>query len=128
MLKYSRQRECIKNFLMNRNDHPTAETVYFGIKEEFPNVSLGTVYRNLSLLSERGDIIKISTIGGPDRFDGNVAPHYHFFCSECNRIIDLDMDIIDHINIVANHDFDGKIDGHITHFYGKCSECLNTKD
>ena len=49
MLKYSRQREAIKTFLAGRYDHPTAETVYLGIKEEFPNISLGTVYRNLDL-------------------------------------------------------------------------------
>ena len=56
MLKYSRQREAIKTFLAGRYDHPTAETVYLGIKEEFPNISLGTVYRNLSLLSDIGEI------------------------------------------------------------------------
>ena len=56
MLKYSRQREAIKTFLAGRYDHPTAETVYLGIKKEFPNISLGTVYRNLSLLSDIGEI------------------------------------------------------------------------
>ena len=61
MLKYSRQREAIKTFLAGRYDHPTAETVYLGIKEEFPNISLGTVYRNLSLLSDIGEIQKLST-------------------------------------------------------------------
>ena len=59
MLKYSRQREAIKSFLMTRYDHPTAETVYLNIKEEFPNISLGTVYRNLSLLSDIGEIQKL---------------------------------------------------------------------
>ena len=62
MLKYSRQREAIKTFLAGRYDHPTAETVYLGIKEEFPNISLGTVYRNLSLLSDIGEIQKLSTV------------------------------------------------------------------
>ena len=50
MIKYSRQRESIVNFLASRTDHPTAETIYQNIKKEFPNISLGTVYRNLSLL------------------------------------------------------------------------------
>ena len=53
MIKYSRQRESIVNFLASRTDHPTAETIYQNIKKEFPNISLGTVYRNLSLLEER---------------------------------------------------------------------------
>ena len=68
MLKYSRQREAIKTFLAGRYDHPTAETVYLGIKEEFPKISLGTVYRNLALLSERGEILKLSYEGGADHY------------------------------------------------------------
>ncbi len=124
MLKYSRQRECIKNFLVQRYDHPTAETVYLGIKGEFPNISLGTVYRNLSLLADIGEILKISTGNGPDRFDGNPNPHYHFFCNECGRVLDLEMESIDHVNVIASHKFGGLIEGSITHFFGKCPECL----
>lgn len=127
MIKYSRQRESIKNFLSARSDHPTAETVYVGIRLEYPNISLGTVYRNLSLLSELGEIQKISTGEGPDRFDGNPNPHYHFFCTECGRVSDLKMDNIDHINTIASASFDGEIHGHITNFYGKCPECKKNK-
>ncbi len=65
MLKYSRQREAIKRFLMTRTDHPTADTVYVNIKKEFPNISLGTVYRNLSLLASIGEISKISSAIAP---------------------------------------------------------------
>ena len=75
MLKYSRQRESIKNFLMTRTDHPTAETIYENLRKEFPKISLGTVYRNLSLLTDIGENQTISTGVGPDRFDGNVSPH-----------------------------------------------------
>ena len=59
MLKYSKQRESIKNFLVTRYDHPTAETVYLNIRKEFPNISLGTVYRNLNLLAEIGEILPV---------------------------------------------------------------------
>ncbi len=123
MLKYSRQREAIKTFLAGRYDHPTAETVYLGIKEEFPNISLGTVYRNLSLLSDIGEIQKLSTGIGPDRFDGNPAPHYHFICKKCGSVLDLSVEGLDHINILANQGFDGEIEGHITYFYGTCADC-----
>ncbi len=109
MLKYSRQREAIKTFLAGRYDHPTAETVYLGIKEEFPNISLGTVYRNLSLLSDIGEIQKLSTGIGPDRFDGNPAPHYHFICKHCGDILDLSVDGLDHINVLANQDLTVKL-------------------
>lgn len=124
MLKHSRQRENIKKYLMQRCDHPTAETVYLAMKEDFPNISLGTVYRNLSLLAELGEILKISVGSGPDRFDANLEPHYHFFCNECGRVLDLEMASVEHINVIAEHGFEGRIEGSITHFFGKCPECL----
>lgn len=124
MIKYSRQRESIKNSLMQRYDHPTAETVYLDIKEEFPNISLGTVYRNLSLLADMGEIMKISTGIGPDRFDGNTEPHYHFFCNCCGKVIDLEMESIEHINVIAGAKFGGQIEGNFTHFFGKCPDCV----
>ena len=60
-LKYSRQRESIKRFLMSRYDHPTADTVYLHVRKEFPRISLGTVYRNLNLLADMGEAVKITT-------------------------------------------------------------------
>lgn len=122
-IKYSRQREAIKLFLKERKDHPTADVVYQNIKKEFPNISLGTVYRNLSLLAELKEINKISYGSNPDHFDFDTDPHYHFICSECNIITDLDMDELKDINSIANKNFDGQIKGHNLFFYGKCSSC-----
>ena len=93
-LKYSRQRESIKDYLMHTNAHPTADMVYLHVKEQFPNISLGTVYRNLNLLSDMGEIIKIPTPDGADRFDGRTVPHYHFFCTECGCMKDMNMECI----------------------------------
>lgn len=124
-LKYSRQRESIKDFLATRTDHPTADTVYSNIKEVIPNISLGTVYRNLALLSDMGEILKISTGSGPDRFDGNTHPHNHFICKRCHKVIDLEMQDIDHIKTIAGEHFDGEIDSYITYFSGICSDCKN---
>lgn len=124
-LKYSRQREAIKEFLVGRTDHPTADTVYTNIRQEFPNISLGTVYRNLSLLSDIGEILKLSTGEGGDRFDGNPAPHYHFVCTQCGSVIDLELKSLDHINELAGVSFNGQIDGHVAYFYGKCHNCIN---
>lgn len=108
---------------MTRKDHPTADTVYANVRKEYPNISLGTVYRNLSLLSERGEIMKISTGDGPDRFDGNPLPHYHFVCKKCGSVIDLEMESIDSINEVANANFGGVVEGHVAYFYGSCEKC-----
>ncbi len=123
-LKYSRQREAIKEFLMTRKDHPTADVVYMSVKEEFPNISLGTVYRNLTLLSDIGEIMKLNLGDGADHFDGNPNPHYHFVCTDCHHVIDLEMEDIDSINEAAGTNFLGRIDGHIVHFYGLCEECI----
>ena len=102
-LKYSRQRESIKHYLMTTKEHPTADTVYMHVKKEFPNISLGTVYRNLNLLTDIGEAIKISTPDGGDRFDGRIEPHNHFLCEECGRLLDLDLDMksIEEVNRLA---------------------------
>ena len=124
MLKYSRQRESIKKFLMTRTDHPTAEMIYENLRKEYPKISLGTVYRNLSLLSDIGEIQTISTGVGPDRFDGNAKPHYHFICKNCGQVMDLKMQGLEHINLLAQHDFPGIIEGHSVFFYGRCEACI----
>lgn len=123
ILKYSRQREAIKGYLVLTKEHPTADTVYMNIRNTYPNISLGTVYRNLNLLAEQGEILKINCQDGSDRFDGNPKPHYHFICRDCGRVLDLEMESIDHINVIAGVGFLGKIEGHTTYFYGLCNDC-----
>lgn len=122
-LKYSRQREAIKAFLMTRKDHPTADTVYSNVRDIFPNISLGTVYRNLTLLADIGEISRLRLGDGVDHFDANTDPHYHFICTRCGRVMDLDIDILGTINDIAGMNFNGQIDGHITYFYGICGDC-----
>lgn len=126
MMKRSRQREAIQLNLSKRHDHPTAEMVYMDIKEQFPNISLGTVYRNLSLLAELGEIQKISTGTGPDRFDGNPNAHCHFQCKNCEQVLDISINIQDELNTVAAKGFPGIIEGSHIQFYGLCPNCMNT--
>lgn len=123
-LKYSRQRESIKEYLANTKEHPTADMVYANVRTEYPNISLGTVYRNLNLLADIGEVNKITTPDGGDRFDGDTNPHYHFFCTSCGCMMDLNMENIDHINEIAGKNFDGIIETHTTTFYGKCGDCI----
>ena len=122
-IKYSRQRESIKRYLASTREHPTADTVYTEVKKDFPNISLGTVYRNLNLLTELGEAIKISTPAGGDRFDGITEPHCHFFCKECGSVLDIDMPESSFINEMAEKNFDGQIDNHSIMFFGKCEKC-----
>ena len=123
-LKYSRQRECIREYVRSCKEHPTADSIYGVMKEEFPNISLGTVYRNLSLLVELGEITKISIDNGPDRFDCNTKPHSHFICTHCHCIQDIEIPEIDCVVEKASEDINGKISAHRTTLYGICKQCL----
>ncbi len=127
-MKYSRQRAAILSFLRSRRDHPTAELVYSNVKAEFPNISLGTVYRNLNQLAEAGLIAKHSFGGvGIDHFDYNTSPHYHFVCSCCSAVIDLPVDhrVFSAIDAEAARNFDGLIQEHRLYFCGVCKDCLD---
>ena len=129
-LKHSRQRDSIKEFLASRKDHPTADVVYAGVRQSFPNISLGTVYRNLTLLADMGEDILIPGImehierAGVDHFDYNISPHYHFICSECGCVTDLELPFTQDLTEAAREEFAGEIVGQITYFCGRCGDCI----
>ena len=124
MMKHSKQRDCIREFLITQQDHPTAETVYMNIRRDFPRISLATVYRNLSLLAELGEIQKISTPDGPDRFDARPEPHIHFSCDQCGSMLDLDMEDPGDLDAIAGESFEGRVLGHSILFRGICPSCI----
>ena len=127
-LKRSKQRECIKAFLATRTDHPTADTIYMNIRQEFPNISLGTVYRNLAQLAENGDILKISTSANKEHFDGFVHRHFHFVCNKCDKIYDVDLDGMDEIKNQAAEKLNADIEDYSLIFYGICENCSSKKN
>ncbi len=120
--KYSRQREMLLEELRARKDHPTADDIYAALRSRIPNISLGTVYRNLSSLSASGQITRIEG-EGPDRFDGDVHPHYHFACRHCGRVLDVDIDIDNALDERAASSLRAQVDGHRVMFYGVCAAC-----
>lgn len=122
-IKFSRQRQAIIDYLMSTTEHPTADTVYANVREQYPNISLGTVYRNLNLLADEKQILRLSCGDGSDRFDGTTEPHYHFLCNGCSKVLDLEVESLHHIDTIAGASFDGTIEGHSVLFYGKCPEC-----
>lgn len=122
-LKNSKQRDAILRSLQCRYDHPTAEQIYLDLKQEYPSLSLATVYRNLNLLVEHGVVMRIPTVEA-DRFDGNSQLHYHFHCNVCGDLIDISINQPDFINSLPN-DFDGEITSHSLMFHGVCSKCMN---
>ena len=89
MKNYSRQRETILNVLRSTDTHPTANWIYTKVREEIPNISLGTVYRNLSALAAAGEILAIDVGDGFEHYDGDISPHLHMHCKECRSIYDV---------------------------------------
>lgn len=123
-LKYSRQREAIKTFLANTTLHPTADIVHAHIKKEFPRISLGTIYRNLSLLAEQGELQQLPCVNGGDRFDANTTSHAHFTCSKCYCVLDLDIpEQLQELNKAVTNTFGGHIHSQQIMFHGLCPKC-----
>ena len=91
--RYSKKREAILACIRSTKSHPDAEWVYEKLKDEFPDLSLGTVYRNIARFKEEGEIISLGTVNGVERFDGNVKPHGHMVCRICARVIDMPDDV-----------------------------------
>lgn len=117
----TKQRTGIAEFLMTRKDHPTAETVYIELKKTFPNISLGTVYRNLNILSENGEIQKLRFDDGLDHYDPNTDRHHHFICRECGSVEDIYG--VEESARIKPGTYDGEVMGHFIYFYGKCPKC-----
>ena len=120
--RYSRQRELIYNAVVGSKEHPTAEMVYQWLKPTNPNLSLGTVYRNLSLLAQEGILIRMPF--PVERYDGDVRPHSHFRCKGCEKVFDLELEqdpIIDAAAAKAAPGF--RVEGHDLTFTGLCPEC-----
>lgn len=88
-MRFSKQRELITEIIKNRSDHPTADMIYDSCREKEPNISLGTVYRNLKLLADEGEILTLETMDKKIHYDGDTSRHGHFICERCGRIIDL---------------------------------------
>lgn len=119
----SKQRERILALLNSTDSHPTAGWLYDHLKNEFKNLSMGTVYRNLSILVEQGLIKKIDFGSTFDRFDGNIQPHYHFICECCGAVIDLDMAVEEELNRKAGALSGFLVKWHRAEFFGKCDRC-----
>ncbi len=119
----TRQREAILKILRDTTSHPTADWIYSEVRKDIPNISLGTVYRNLRLLRESGEVSGIDLGGSSSRFDGNSAYHYHFRCERCGRIFDVDEPVDARINERIARKTGFKISGHWLDFRGLCKEC-----
>ena len=118
--RHSQKREAIRRSLAESREHPSAEMLYRELKEDYPDLSLGTVYRNLALFREEGEAICVGNIAGQDRFDADTAPHAHFICVKCGRVLDVDAPAPD---IPELPGLPGEVQSCALTFYGVCDHC-----
>jgi len=128
MLKYSRQREMVLKAVSSENIHPTADIIYEKVKRSLPNISLGTVYRNLNLLAEQGMIRKIAMPGGCDRFDQVTEPHYHMICEGCGQVLDIKLDALEHLEKIIAEETGFQVIGADLLIRGYCGACSQRKE
>lgn len=121
--RMTRQRQAIINMLAASHEHPTAEMIYAAVCRELPDISLGTVYRNLQLLVAEGQVREIAKGREGARFDGNLQPHSHFFCQCCGAVYDVPAYPAE-ISPEYLHNMPGRLLNQRTDFFGICQECL----
>ena len=128
VVRRTRQKEAIVNVLKETTSHPDAKWVYEKVKKHIPGISLGTVYRNLRILKESGEIQEIEAAGKEGRFDGNPEPHYHFRCDLCGRIFDLDEAVNKDLEEKVAQKTGFKVTHHHLEVGGVCGGCLERTD
>ena len=125
---YSRKRQAIYELLLSTDSHPTAEWIYNSLKPKYPDLSLGTVYRNLKLLEGNGVVKSVAVVDGCERYDARMSPHSHFVCKKCARVIDIFFtesmpdpipDMVKRTYIEGVKD----VDSYNLIFYGECDKC-----
>ncbi len=123
-VRKTKQREAILEVLKNTTSHPTADWVYQEVRKQMPQVSLGTIYRNLKVLSEHGEIQELCFGSAHSHFDANPDDHYHFVCEHCGAIEDLDLDVVTELDAKVE-ECGYRVKTHRLEFYGLCPECAD---
>ena len=121
--KNSKKRQVILEALAATTAHPTAQELYQQLKPDYPDLSLGTVYRNLSLFSEQGDVMSVGVFRGQERFDARTEPHAHLHCVQCGRVIDVPLPFDAQLDDKASEQIGWDVTSHYTIFEGLCPDC-----
>ena len=122
--RMTKQRQIILEVLRSTNTHPTADWIYDQVRQAVPRISLGTVYRNLRVLKEMGDIQELNYGSTYSRFDGKVEPHYHFVCNGCSSVLDINLPVLTQYEQQVAEIIQSQVEFHRMEFYGKCTVCL----
>lgn len=123
--KQFRKRNAILQYLRSTDVHPSAEMVFAQLKPQIPDLSLGTVYRNLAMFRQQGTIASVGTVNGVERFDGNINPHVHFICTDCSAVLDMpQLQVPVALTETAECQLGAKVDICQLSFTGRCADCL----
>lgn len=122
-MNYSKQREQILKVVRENLVHPDANYIYTRVKEINPNISLATVYRNLNLLADMGEILRINMPDASDRYDGTIREHYHIVCNECGKVEDVDLDYFSGLDEEINQKTSFQVASHELLVRGICEVC-----
>ena len=123
MRRETKQREAILRVLMNTKSHPTADLIYEEVKKEIPNISKGTVYRNLKVLQESRQVSELNLNDTISRFEVKQDSHYHFRCEKCGRVSDIDMPVDRELDRQVEKRTGLKVAYHQLEFRGLCKDC-----
>jgi Fe2+ or Zn2+ uptake regulation protein len=127
-LRMTRQRQVILEELRATDQHPSADDLYGRVKRKLPRISLGTVYRNLEILTELGEIQTIAVAGNLKRFDGIANTHYHMRCLRCDRLVDAPIEVMDSLERALQEKTEFRILNHQVEFVGICPACQSHSD
>lgn len=122
-LRNTRQRQIVLDTVKAHGDHPSADQLYLDVRALDPKISLGTVYRNLKVLSKRGDIQHIN-VSGVERFDWRCDPHAHLICTECGSLCDAPLPYDTKLDQLLSEQTGYEISFHRTVFEGRCPACV----
>ncbi len=121
--RMTKQKKVIMDLLEGTDTHPTADWVYEEARKVLPDISLGTVYRNLRVLTETGVIQELNYGSTYSRYDGNPDLHYHFVCRICGRVLDVPVKVWENLNQEVAEATGWAVEQHRLEFSGICSEC-----
>lgn len=121
--RLTRQRRVVLEEIRKLDTHPTASELWLLVRKRLPKISLGTVYRNLEVLSEQGFIIRLDLGCDQRRFDGTVRTHYHVRCENCGKVCDIALKPLPNIEEEAQKLTNFAVHGHTLEFCGICPEC-----
>ncbi|AYD39724.1 transcriptional repressor [Clostridium fermenticellae] len=122
-LKLTPQRIAVYKYLISTKKHPSAEIIYKALQEDYPTMSLATVYKTLKTLTDVKLIQEINVGEGNFRYDANIIPHPHIKCIECSRVDDIEGISFSHLNNEIKDLTDYNIIGNKVYFYGICKSC-----